>query len=293
MTRLLRSALGSTVGFGLACLFVAGCRNEPSAVESPENKTPRRVVDCQEPERGTLDVRRDEDLVVLVHGCNSSIAKFQNLAMEFESRGQQVGCFAYDDRDSLISSANELNVALDALRTTLGSGQVTLIGHSQGGLIARQAATVVDQTPVQVTELVTIAAPFSGVRSARDCGSLPIHILTMGISVGVCQMIAGRKWTEIHGDAPFMVTPPALSPEVQRHLAVVTDEKDACQGRRDKQCKEDNVVFTLQEQGLWYLDDARVQRQVVRAGHAAIVGEEGRVSPALIAVLEGEEIMSR
>jgi len=249
------------------------------------------VVHCFAPERGAVGLRRDEDLVVLVHGCNSSIAKFENLAKEFESRGQQVACFGYDDRDSLISSARELNVALDELRGRLGAGQVTLIGHSQGGLIARRAAAAVDQSPVRVTQLVTIAAPFSGIRSARNCGSLPIHILTFGISAGVCQMIAGRKWTEIHRRAPFMVNPPALAPEVQRHLAVLTDETAACLARGKRGCDQDNIVFTLKEQGLGYLDDTRIERQVVRAEHAAIVGEEGRVSVALIALLEAEDIL--
>jgi len=291
MKRLLHSALNSTVGLGLVCIVFAGCRSSALSPDARDEKALHRLVDCQNPEQGVADVRRDEDLVVLVHGCNSSIVKFQNLAAEFESRGQQVACFPYDDRDSMVSSARELNIALDALRGRLGSGHVTLIGHSQGGLIARQAATAVDESPVQVTQLVTISAPFSGIRSARSCGNLPLHILTFGISVGVCQMIAGRKWTEIHGHAPFMVAPPALAPEVQHHLAVVTDEADACRGRRDKQCEQDNVMFTLQEQGLRHLEEKRVERQVVRAGHSAIVGEEGRVSAALVGLLEAENIL--
>lgn len=283
-------ALGAAA-LAVACLVFAGCGGSTSAPDAPRGGALQRVVHCQEPERGAVDVRRDEDLVVLVHGCNSSISKFENLAQEFEARGQQVVCFSYDDRDSLISAARELNVALDALRGKLGSGHVILIGHSQGGLIARQAATAVDQSPVQVTQLVTIASPFSGIRSARDCGSLPLHIFTFGITVGVCQIAAGRKWTEIHGRAPFMVSPPALAPEVKSHLAVLTDEVGACRVRDDAHCEENHVVFSLQEQALDYLEDARVRSQVVRAGHAEIVGEGGHVPDVLIALLEEEGIL--
>jgi len=274
-----------------ASLVLAACHGPVSSERAPLSTSLHRVVPCLDSAGGPVHVRRDEDLVVLVHGCNSSIAKFKNLAEVFRARGQQAACFTYDDRDSLISVARELNVALDALRGQLGKGRITLIGHSQGGLIARHAATAVDQTPVQVTQLVTISSPFSGIHAARDCGLMPLHIFTLGITVGVCQIIAGRKWTEIHDRAPFMLAPPALAPEIQRHLAVLTDETGACLVPGATPCKHPDVVFSLQEQAVNYVNERRVQREVVRAGHTAIVGEEGRVPLVLIGLLEAEGIL--
>jgi len=278
-------------GLVVVCVVLLACHRSASAERVPLSTALKRVVHCLQPERGPVHVRRDEDLIVLVHGCNSSIAKFKNLAEVFRSRGQQAACFTYDDRDSLISVARELNVALDALRGELGKGRVTLIGHSQGGLIARHAATAVDQTPVQVTQLVTISSPFSGIHAARDCGLLPLHIFTLGITVGVCQIIAGRKWTEIHDRAPFMLAPPELSAEVQRHLAVLTDETGACLVQGETPCKRPDVIFSLQEQAVNYVNERRVRRQVVKAGHTAIVGEEGHVPLVLIGLLEAEGIL--
>lgn len=253
-----------------------------------------RVVPCLEPDTGPIQIERDKDLIVLVHGCNSSIAKFKNLAEVFQARGQQAVCFTYDDRDSLVSVAQDLQTALAALEPQLGSGKVTVIGHSQGGLIARHATAKQANFSPNVSQLVTISTPFSGIRSARDCGIVPLHIFTFGITVGVCQIIAGRKWTEIHNRAPFVLTPPVLAPAVKRHLAVLTDETQACRKRgANNRCLEQDYVFSLQEQALNYVNEARVQAEVVRAGHAQIVGEEGVVPVALIRLLEAEHILNR
>ena len=283
-------------GLLVAGLALLGCGGTAPAQGAPPSSALlstalHRVVRCLEPERGPFEVQRDQDLVVLVHGCNSSIAKFKNLAEVFRSRGQQAACFTYDDRDSLISVADELNVALDALHHELGTGRITVVGHSQGGLIARQASTAVDKSPAQVTQLVTISTPFSGIHSARDCGFLPLHIFTFGITVGVCQIIAGRKWTEIHDRAPFMLRPPPLAPEVARHLAVMTDETGSCLDQQGPSCGHDDFIFSLQEQALNYVNETRVEPLVVRSGHTEIVGEGGRVPVVLISVLEAEGIL--
>lgn len=228
---------------------------------------------------------------MLVHGCNSSIAKFKNLAEVFQSRGQQAVCFTYDDRDSLISVADELNVALTALSPDLGSGKVTVIGHSQGGLIARHAASSADQVPVHVERLLTVSTPFAGIRSARDCGSLPMHIFSFGITVGICQSIAGRKWTEIHERAPFILSPPPLPREVERHLAVITDESGSCRRYEESKCVDSDDVFSLDEQSVRNLVDRQIDTKIVRSGHTAIVGEEQIVPVALIDLLEQEKVL--
>ena len=76
-----------------------------------------------------LILAAEEELVVLVHGCNSSKAKFTTLAKVFAHHQQRAICFSYDDRDSLVSVAKELRRALHALQNTQ---RITLVGHSQG-----------------------------------------------------------------------------------------------------------------------------------------------------------------
>lgn len=281
-------AAGTALLLGLSLL---GCQRHHADPNHPLSTSLHRVVRCLEPDQGPVELEPNRDLVVLVHGCNSSIAKFKNLAEVFRARGQQAVCFTYDDRDSLVSVANELTVALSGVAPQMGSGRITVIGHSQGGLIARRALTQVDHSPAEVTQLVTISTPFFGIRSARDCGLMPLHILTFGITVGVCQAIAGRKWTEIHDRAPFVTTPPPLSPEVARHLAILTDETASCRSYEGGKCVESDFVFTLEEQAIDYIRAARVEQKIVRSGHAAIVGEEGKVPRALISLLEREQIL--
>ncbi len=273
----------------LALCGILGCQRYRGDPIHPLSTSLHRVVHCLDPSRGPVDVQRDQDLVVLVHGCNSSIARFKNLAEVFKSRGQQAACFTYDDRDSLISVANELTVALTSVAAELGSGKIKVIGHSQGGLIARHAMTRMDESPAQVSELVTISTPFSGIRSARDCGRMPLHIFTFGITVGICQMIAGRKWTEIHDRAPFVTEPPPLASEVERHLAVMTDERDSCD--KKERCTSD-FVFSLAEQSTHYIEDDRVIERVVVAGHTKIVGEDQEVPEELITLLEEESVLA-
>lgn len=280
----------------LLSMVLFACASSPR-VHAPDlvlSTAVHRVVPCLGPDSGPVELERDQDLVVLVHGCNSSIAKFKNLAEVFQSRGQRAVCFTYDDRDSLVSVARELQTALAALEPQLGTGQVTVIGHSQGGLIARQAVAKQGDFSPKVSELVTISTPFAGIHSAHDCGLLPLHIFTFGITVGVCQAIAGRKWTEIHDRAPFVRSPPPLAPKVERHLAIISDEMGACRTRDEQgRCTELDAVFTVQEQALDYVAGPRVQSKIVRAGHAQIVGEEGVVPFALISLLEAEQVLMR
>lgn len=274
----------------LSCNLLS-CSQHHGRPLHPLSTSLHRVVRCLDPEKGPVELERDRDLVVLVHGCNSSIAKFKNLAEVFRTRGQQAVCFTYDDRDSLVSVANELTVALTAVASQIGAGRVTVIGHSQGGLIARQAVTQADRTPAEVTQLVTISSPFFGIAKARDCGLMPLHILSFGVTVGICQAIAGRKWTEIHGRAPFVTHPAPLPPEVKRHLAILTDERASCRTYEGDACVEDDFVFSLGEQSVEYIGGRNVQSTVVRSGHTAIVGEEDKVPTALISLLQREQIL--
>ncbi len=282
-----RRLLGA-LSFCFGLLSCQAYRGEPIY---PLSTSLHRVVRCLDPDKGPVEIEADRDLIVLVHGCNSSVAKFKNLAEVFRSRGQQAVCFTYDDRDSLISAADELTTALSTVAPQLGSGRITVIGHSQGGLIARRAVTQVDQSPAQVEQLVTISSPFAGIRSARDCGLMPLHIFTFGITVGICQMIAGRKWTEIHSRAPFVTSPPPLASEVERHLAVVTDERDSCRRYEGSHCSASDFVFSLEEQSTKYVKDPRVEERVVRAGHTRIVGETEDVPYELLGLLEEQAVL--
>lgn len=244
----------------------------------------------------TLDP--SEPVTVLVHGCKSSTGRFRTLARVFRAHGRQTVCFAYDDRWSLERSSARLLTALDGLRSWTGDREITLVGHSQGGLVSRRAL-VEDRRDRRRLQhegdirLVTISAPFNGIRSSKHCGSIAFHIVTLGLAAMICQGIAGAKWQDIFPRAEFIRHPGRLAPDVASHLEIVTDEAGTCRKRRPSGgCAEDDFVFSLAEQVQPSLGaDARVRRVQIRAGHSAVVGAADRPPSALVDVLREHRIL--
>ena len=253
---------------------------------------------CRYRSPGQVAVDPDRPLVILVHGCNDSGGRFRVLADVFEAQGQQTICFNYDDRDRLEDSSAELQNAIEALMARMRSTAITVIGHSQGGLVSRRALVIDREDRLENgrgfdIRLVTISSPLGGIQASSHCGILALHILSFGVSAGICQIAAGSKWTEIFPVSWFMVTPGGLLPSVRSHLKVVTDERDFCLTRaEDGDCVESDDVFSVAEQYNPVVDaDPRVSSQEVRAGHVEIVGDEGMPPVKLIQILQQHGVM--
>lgn len=247
----------------------------------------------EQPEEIELD--SDQPLVVIVHGCLSSGREFKKLAEVFEFHGQQTVCFNYDHRRTLRGTATRLRQGLDALRERVPHREITLLGHSQGGLVSRIALAELDDEVMSAQHdlrLVTVSSPFSGIYAARHCGWTWLHVLSLGITVAVCQGIAGANWVEIHPDSRYWTEPRQLDRGVREHLQIVTDEAGTCR-RRDEngECEEDDLVFSLREQENDQLGDERVHTRRIHAGHAAVVGSAGAEPRELIRVLQEHEVL--
>jgi len=245
----------------------------------------------------TIDPGRP--VVVLVHGCKSSAGRFKTLARVFEAQQQQAICFSYDHRDSLEDSSSHLVTALQTLERHLRTREITILGHSQGGLIARRALVRTRQGVASPGEpfryqLVTVSSPFNGIGASADCGSLFLHVVTLGVTVAVCQIAAGAMWTEIYPQASFMRSPGTLGSHVERHIKIVTDERDTCrQTDGAGRCAKSDFVFSLPEQYTPAVDgDLRVESEQVRAGHVEIVGESGLAPEKLIRALQKHHILA-
>lgn len=245
----------------------------------------------------TIRLNSNEPVNVIVHGCFGSAARFRSLAQVFAFHGQQTVCFNYNDRDSLTKSSTELVQALDTLSGKLRARELTLIGHSQGGLISRKALAdnrgVRPSSDQPALRLVTISAPFAGIAAAEHCASPVARLLSFGLVIPICKLISGDKWYEITRPSEFIQQPGPLSEQVTRHLKIVTDETGSCR-RRDAfaVCLEEDQVFTLGEQYFSAIDSAaQVKNVEVAAGHTEIVGDH-RVAPEkLIRLLQAEGIM--
>jgi hypothetical protein len=142
--------------------------------------------------------------------------------------------------------------------------------------------------------LVTVSSPFHGIEASAHCSMVALHVLTLGVSAGLCAAIAGPKWREIPPRSEFMTRPGELAPGVGEYVKIVTDERGSCR-REDEsgECAEDDYVFSVPEQYNDAVDgDARVSDVRVRAGHVEIVGGEHLPPRKLIEVLQEEGVLA-
>ena len=295
---------------------VTGCATiskDPALLTFDQSRLPAANVSLSIPGLGpctdnpdrTLHLNSQQPLTVLVHGCRGSTGNFRALAEVMAFHGQQTACFTYNDRASLMVSSGQLAASLDTLAKQTSNREVTVIGHSQGALIARKALIADRPDSLRSSEaklmLVTISGPFSGIASAQQCGKpTPLMMaLTLGLVQPLCKIVSGDKWFEITSASDFIRQPGELLGQVQMHLKIDTDERGTCRRFNDAGvCTESDYVFSLEEQT--YLPANLQGDKVVglknievKAGHVEIVGDQ-RVAPRkLIAVLQQNAILNR
>lgn len=250
---------------------------------------------CTDNPDRTLRIDADQPVHVLVHGCFGSSGEFRGLAQVLAFHGQQTACFTYDDRDALTNSASALRNAVNQLAEQTRTPLITVIGHSQGALIARKSLTDLPLAPPRrqpELRLVTISGPFSGIASAETCGRRWLFPLTLGLLPASCYVVTGAKWADITFSSPFIREPGLLVPQVNSYLKIDTDERNTCRREENGRCVEDDDVFSLAEQRNPLVEnEARARRVEVKAGHVEIVGDK-RVAPTkLIATLQQQGVI--
>jgi len=283
--------------------------NDPALLTFDQSRLPPADISLNIPGLGactdnpdrTLHLNSQQPVTVLVHGCFASTGRFRALAEVMAFHGQQTACFTYNDRDSMMLSSAQLATSLDTLAGQMRNKQITVVGHSQGALIARKALVAKRPDPMRDSEvklrLVTISGPFSGIASAEQCGSPSpwASVLTLGLVAPLCKIVSGDKWLEITSASDFIRQPGELLGQVQSYLKIVTDERDTCRRFDDAgSCIENDYVFSLGEQYYSPVDEMGVVKNVeLKAGHVEIVGDQ-RVAPVkLIHVLQQYGILNQ
>lgn len=285
---------------------LAGCATTPDSLPIDASNLPPAdsvieisgVTPCTAETDPRVRLNRAAPVAILVHGYRGTPAHLRPLAQELADRGLQTVCFEYDDREMLITSAVELARTIDALAGLLVQPRITVVGHSQGGLIARKALVNELPEPVQAVgarlHLVTVATPFAGTASARLCASPTARVMSLGLGDLVCRLISGKKWYEITHASDFIREPGTLAPMVREHLMIITDEADSCR-RFDARgvCTVGDYVIGVGEQRFPPVEaEARAKRVLVKAGHLEIVGESGGSAGKLVAVMERHALVA-
>jgi len=290
---------------GLLALLGGCASNEPmNTVDLEQGRLPAPDITLQIPGLGPCTDSADRSLRmdstqpvhILVHGCFGSSGQFRGLAQVLAFHGQQTACFTYDDRARLATAADQLTQAVQQLAAQSRVPQITVIGHSQGALIARKAMTTsstaaLPQRPVDL-RLVTVSGPFSGIDSARTCGKTWLYPLTLGMLPLSCYVATGAKWADITYSSRFIREPGALAPQVASHLKIDTDERGTCRREENGRCVEGDDIFSLAEQRQPLVEaDGRTRRIEVNAGHVEIVGDKQVAPKKLIAILQTEGVL--
>ncbi len=252
---------------------------------------------CMDGEDKSIKLDSNSPLTILVHGCDASVGQFRSLAQLYAFHGQQAICYSYDDRDSLVASADKLSSAIEAITSVTENKDITIIGHSMGGLIARKAVEAgnnhTNKFGDKTLNLITISAPVSGIEAASHCAIKPLHWLSAGIIPGICWLITGDNWNEITHSSNFITKPKPLKPSVKKYLKIVTDEKNTCRRESsDGRCLESDYVFSLPEQYHSSIDNTpNVTNIQVNAGHVEIVGTKYTPPRKLLSILQEHDIL--
>jgi len=253
---------------------------------------------CTDAPDQAFSLDSSKPVTVLVHGCNGSAGQFRSLAQLYAFHGQQAVCFTYDDRASLVRSAEQLAAAVGALAAKMRKPDITVIGHSMGGLVARKAMegerrAQWERDGVNV-DLVTVSAPIAGIAAANACGYRALQWASLGLVPLSCWAVTGDNWYEITAASDFIRQPGPLIASVRRYVKVVTDERDACR-RRDAAgaCVQSDHIFSLAEQYQPVIDGyPRLTNIQVAAGHVEIVGYKGVAPRQLVSILQQHGLLA-
>lgn len=253
---------------------------------------------CTDENGQSIQINSAAPITLLVHGCKGSAGRFRSLAQLYAFHGQQALCFTYDDRDSLVDSAEQLAISLDQLTQSTNFKHISILGHSMGGLIARKALELgfdnhFRQSDLKL-ELITVSAPFAGIAAANHCRHRALHWISLGLVPGVCWLVTGDNWFEVTASSNFIRYPKPLLKSVKRYLKIVTNEENTCRSESiDGKCLESDDIFTLSEQYHAVIDSyTNVIGVQVDAGHVEIVGDQQVAPKKLVSILQEQGMLS-
>ena len=101
-------------------------------------------------------------LVLCLHGLKSEPQRFDDFRQFLRESGFATGAASYDDYQSMITSARQLSDLAEELFRPPNTPDLVLVGHSMGGLVAREWTEDPSFHNRQIVALITAGTPHGG-----------------------------------------------------------------------------------------------------------------------------------
>jgi len=154
-----------------------------------------------------------EELVVVVHGFHSDRWHVEQISKCIRDDGRPHAVFEYPNDQRVADSARLLSRELRRLNRSAPGCDVSLVTHSMGGLVAREAIENPKLDPANVTRLIMIAPPNHGSQLA-DCNCPLVdaweYVVSSkrrkkaGLIYGAIEDGLGEAAHDLKPDSPFL-----------------------------------------------------------------------------------------
>ncbi|MGP5659761.1 esterase/lipase family protein [Corynebacterium falsenii] len=156
--------------------------------------------------------------VVLIHGTISSKNVWQNLVLRLRSDDFVVFCpdYGVHGTQDIPTSAQDVGAYIEQVLAATGAEQVDLVGHSQGGLLARYWINELGGEDY-VHHLVTLGAPHKGTSLLGMLGNLLTTDMSQRMAAATIRRVFGEAgMQQVMGSAVLETL--AASPETRPHI---------------------------------------------------------------------------
>lgn len=175
-------AAGDAISFSLTCddqnrsSLCVRCNRKTFGKLKPEQETRAAEISLDDDWR---ERSKDLPLVICIHGFQSHSDAFDEFRQHIRSEGYATAAVSYNPDQSISDSAAQLSqIARQLFDASEVEPRLALVGHSMGGLVAREWTEDASLSNQRIAALITIGTPHGG----SNWASLPplLDLFTKG-----------------------------------------------------------------------------------------------------------------